>query len=194
MNSDDPIARFLEWLEHAKQCVAIPEPTAMTLATVDGEGNPSARVGLLKEAGARGFVFYTNLESAKARDIQDSPKVALNFYWMPLNRQVRVQGIADPVSDTEADVYFASRARESQIGAWASAQSRPLASREKMMERVEEYTRRFAGQPVPRPPFWSGWRVVPRRIEFWQQGDHRLHDRDLYTRQPDGWNVQKLYP
>lgn len=192
--ADDPIARFEEWLDKAKQCAAIAEPTAMTLATADAKGRPSARIVLLKEADARGFVFYTNLDSAKSLDIRQNPNVALCFYWMPLDLQVRVQGIAAPVAAAEADAYFKNRVREKQIGAWASAQSRELASREALMQEVARQSEKFANQPVPRPPFWSGWRVAPETIEFWQQGNARLHDRDLYTRGKSGWTVKKLYP
>lgn len=192
--ADDPIARFAEWLDKARQCTTIAEPTAMTLATVDAQGRPSARIVLLKAVDARGFVFYTNLDSAKSLGIKQNPNVALCFYWMPLDLQVRVQGIAAPVTAAEADAYFASRAREKQIGAWASAQSRELISREALTREIVKQNERFAGQPVPRPPFWSGWRVAPEAIEFWQQGDARLHDRDLYTRDKSGWTVKKLYP
>lgn len=190
----DPIARFTDWLEAAKREKSILEPTAMTLATCDTGGQPSARIVLLKEADARGFVFYTNLESHKGDELKKNAKAALCFHWMPLFRQVRVEGAAAPVSAAEADAYFASRPRDSQIGAWASQQSRPLASRDLLVQAVAEYTERFKGKPVPRPPFWSGWRIMPQRIEFWEQGDHRLHRRELYVRGGQGWNVQALYP
>lgn len=190
----DPFARFGVLLERAR-ATELPEPTAVCLATVGEGGRPSARMVLLKDFDRRGFVFYTNLGSRKARQIGAHAHAALCFHWQPLEVQVRVEGPVERVSDAEADVYFASRARGSRIGAWASRQSEPLAEREELEERVREMERRFPGNGVPRPPFWSGLRVVPERIEFWQGLPSRLHDREVYT--PDGaggWRTERLYP
>jgi pyridoxamine 5'-phosphate oxidase len=190
----DPIARFAQWLEAARRHAGIIEPTAMCLATADAKGKPSARIVLLKDFDERGFVFYTNLESRKSEELKANPQAALCFHWMPLMRQVRIEGNVEPVSDAEADAYFASRPRESQIGAWASRQSRPMDDRETLAQTVAQYDKQFAGKNVPRPPFWSGWRVIPESIEFWQQGEFRLHERELFTRQGKGWKVITLYP
>ncbi len=190
----DPIAKFSEWMELAKNTSAITEPTAMTLATATPDGMPSARIVLLKEHDDRGFVFYTNFDSRKSGEIKRNPNVALCFWWMALERQVRIEGGVEQVSAVEADEYFASRVRESQIGAWASKQSGELASREELMGAVADATQRFEGKTVPRPPHWSGWRVEPDVIEFWEQSDFRLHDRNVYTYVDGGWNVHKLYP
>jgi pyridoxamine 5'-phosphate oxidase len=191
----DPFVLFSKWLEAAKAHPAITEPTAMCLATADGNAMPSARIVLLKWHDARGFVFYTNFESRKSAEIKTNPHVALCFWWMALERQVRIEGEIVPVSDAEADAYYASRHRESRIGAWSSRQSQPLGSREELVAAVEANEARFEGKDVPRPPFWSGWRVVPRVIEFWQQSEFRLHDRDVYTRNASGgWDIGKLYP
>jgi len=189
-----PIALFSEWLTEARQQKSIAEPTAMSLATVNGNGQPSVRIVLLKAHDERGFVFYTNLESRKSDDIRGNPKAALCFHWMPLEKQVRIEGHLEAVSDAEADAYFATRPRESQIGAWSSQQSRPLDSRDTLVQRITENTKKFEGKPVPRPHFWSGWRLVPDVIEFWEQGAFRLHDRALYTRSASGWSVARLYP
>ena len=190
-----PIERFSEWLEEAKAVPGMTEPTAMTLATVDGQGRPSARIVLLKGHDERGFVFYTNSESRKGGELKGNPHVALCFYWMALERQVRIEGTVTPVLGAEADAYFASRRRESRIGAWASQQSRPLESAEALQRAVAEQTARFEGQEVPRPAHWYGWRVAPERIEFWQQGDFRIHDRQVYSRNASGgWDMQLLYP
>lgn len=192
----DPIAYFDALLAEAQGVdrVLLPEPTAMTLATVGPDGTPSARVVLLKGVDARGFVFYTNLESRKGRELTAHPRAALCFHWQPLARQIRVSGAAEPVSDAEADAYFATRARMSQIGAWASRQSAPLASDAELEARVREIEARYAGRPVPRPPHWSGVRVIPERIEFWRNREHRLHERLLYERDGDAWRVGRLYP
>ena len=189
----DPIHRFGELLEQARQSVA--EPTAMALATADARGRPSVRMVLLKGYDAQGFVFFTNLESRKAQELQQNPRAALCFFWQPMEVQVRVEGSISPVDEAEADEYFASRARESQVGAWASRQSRPLPERAELDARVHEVRERFADAPVPRPPFWSGFRVAPERIELWYGRPSRLHDRELYTRTADGtWEMEKLYP
>lgn len=191
----DPISQFNTWLELAKATPAIPDATAMTLATATKDGAPSARIVLLKDADAQGFVFYTNHASRKSHEISENPRAALCFYWAPLNKQVRVEGSVQAVTNAEADAYFASRDRERQIGAWASLQSEILDHRSTLKARVAEYTDMFAGGAVPRPPHWSGWRVVPHSIEFWQQGEHRLHTRDVFTRRQDnGWEHQLLYP
>jgi pyridoxamine 5'-phosphate oxidase len=190
----DPIAKFSHWLSEAKACVDIVEPTAMALATVDAKGLPSLRMVLLKEVSEKGFVFYTNLESHKGNDIAQNPKVALCFYWGALNRQARIEGVCEKVSDAEADAYFATRSRDSQLGAWASKQSRPLSSKAVLMKDVALYAAKYMGRDVPRPPHWSGWRVVPRMIEFWQQGAFRLHDREVFTREGKEWSVDTLYP
>lgn len=190
----DPIAKFTVWLVEAKAEKSIKEPTAMTLATADKNGKPSARMVLLKNADDRGFVFYTNLESHKSCDLKENPHASLCFYWQKLGKQVRVEGMVEPVTDAEADAYFATRARDSQIGAWASKQSRVIASTGDLVKAVAVNTAKFLGREVPRPPYWSGWRVVPHAIEFWQQGHFRLHERELFTREGDGWKVEKLYP
>lgn len=190
----DPIALFSEWMDVAKATPAIAEPTAMTLATVD-KGMPSARIVLLKGHDERGFVFYTNFESRKSVEILSNPHVALCFWWMALERQVRIEGEVEMVSAQEADAYYASRARESRIGAWSSKQSRPLETSDALVRAVQENTTRFEGKDIPRPDFWGGWRVIPRRIEFWQQGDFRLHDRTVFTRDARGqWDCGMLYP
>jgi pyridoxamine 5'-phosphate oxidase len=166
----------------------------MTLATTTPEGRPSARAVLLKGLDERGFVFYTNLESRKSKELFASPHAALCFLWKSLNRQVRVEGRVELVGDEEADAYFASRPRDSQIGAWASDQSQPLASRAELERRVEEFSRRFGEAQVPRPPSWSGFRVVPQRIEFWQERPFRLHDRLLFIREGKEWRRELLFP
>ncbi len=190
----DPIAQFSEWLGAAKARTDIAEPTAMALATVGADGQPSLRMVLLKGHDERGFVFYTNLNSHKCRDLAANPKVALCFHWMPMQKQVRIEGVAQPVSEAEADEYFASRPRDSQLGAWASAQSTPLPYTGALVAGIAEYAAKFLGRDVPRPPHWSGFRIVPTSIEFWQQGNFRLHDRKLYTREGQGWTMTALYP
>jgi len=193
---DDPLQRFLALLERAKATPQIVEPTAMTLATVSAGGHPSARVVLLKDADEDGLVFYTNLDSRKGREALARPEVALLFWWGPLESQVRFEGRAERVGDDEADAYFATRARGSQLGAWASAQSRPIGSRAELEAKLAEVTEKFEGMPVPRPPHWSGLRVKPLSIEFWRNRPNRLHERELYTREKPGapWSVQLLNP
>lgn len=190
----DPITQFIDWLELAKSEKSITEPTAMCLATADAKAIPSARMVLLKEADERGFVFYTNSESHKGHDLRENPRVALVFYWMPLGRQVRVEGLAAPVSVAEADAYFASRPRDSRIGAWASKQSRPMKNKAELIEAVAREGLRFGVGDIPRPPYWHGWRVTPQVIEFWQEGRFRLHDREVFTRKGKGWEMTRLYP
>jgi len=189
----DPHALFEEWLAEAR--LSEPnDPTAMAVATADAEGRPSVRMILLKGHDQRGFVFYTNLDSRKGGELAANPNAALLFHWKSLRRQVRVEGPVEPVGDAEADAYFATRARESQLGAWASDQSRPLDRRETFEARYQEMVARFEGKAVPRPPRWSGWRVVPERIEFWSDRAFRLHERRLFTRSGEGWSEGLLYP
>jgi pyridoxamine 5'-phosphate oxidase len=189
----DPFARF-----HALMVAAIEndpiEPNAMTVVTATPDGRPSARIVLLKGVDDRGFVFYTNKESRKAAELAANPRAALLFLWKSLARQIRIEGTVEDVTDAEADAYFASRARISRLGAWASSQSRPLGSRAELEQRLADYEARYPGEEIPRPPYWSGYRVIPERFEFWQGMDFRLHDRTTYTRAPDGWTMGKLYP
>ncbi len=189
-----PFKQFGEWLAVAKEHTLIKEPTAMTLATATPSGIPSARIVLLKDFDENGFVFYTNLESRKSAEIKENPNAALVFYWMPLTRQIRVEGLLEAVTDAEADAYFATRARQSQLGAWASKQSHPLDSKATLMAAVAALNVKYLGRDVPRPPHWSGWRLKPKRIEFWQEAEFRLHDREVYERSEQGWTSGKLYP
>jgi len=191
--ADDPHALFDAWYAEARES----EPNdsnAMALATVGSDGQPSVRMVLLKGHDARGFVFYTNLHSRKARELIDAPKAALLFHWKSLRRQVRIEGPVEEVSQDEADSYFASRARDSQLGAWASDQSQPLPSRAVFEQGFAEVVARFDGTEVPRPPHWSGFRVIPQRIEFWLDRPHRLHERRLFVRDDAGWREGLLYP
>lgn len=183
-------------LQERARAAGDPEPTAMTLSTANGQGRVSSRTVLLKELDGRGFVFYTNYESNKGQQILAHPQCALLFLWKTLDKQVQVkiEGLAEPVSHCEADAYFASRPRLSQIGAWASRQSRELGSREELMARVREFEQRFEGQDVPRPPHWSGFRVVPDMVEFWYGQDFRLHDRLRYELKDGVWSKRALYP
>jgi pyridoxamine 5'-phosphate oxidase len=190
----DPHALFEEWLALARGSEPN-DPEAVALATADAGGRPSLRMVLLKGHDARGFVFYTNQDSRKGGELDANPHAALLFHWKSLRRQVRVEGAVAPVTAAEADAYFASRSRDSQLGAWASDQSRPLASRDAFEARYEEMRARFEGGPVPRPPRWSGYRVKPRAIEFWSDRAHRLHERRLFTLRADGgWDEGLLYP
>ena len=171
------------------------EPTAVILATADGAGRPSARTVLLKGVDERGFVFYTNSLSRKGRDLRENPRAALAFFWQTVFEQVQVEGRVEPVSDAESDAYWATRRRESRVGAWASDQSAPLASRDELEARYAEHESRFAGESIPRPPHWRGYRVVPERIEFWRPGDHRLNERDCYEwTAGGGWRRYLLNP
>jgi pyridoxamine 5'-phosphate oxidase len=189
----NPIDIFQEWLAAAEQSEPN-DPTAMCLATVDAEGNPSARMVLLKGVDQRGFAFYTNFEGRKGRELTAHPRAALCFHWKSLRKQVRVEGPVEPVSAAEADAYFATRARASQIGAWASDQSRPLDSRATLEARVAATQARYEGRPIPRPPNWSGFRLAPTAIEFWKDGAFRLHDRIRFTRLGLEWATERLYP
>lgn len=189
----DPIEQFAVWYQAARDA-GQPEPEAMALATCGADRQPSVRYVLLRGIDERGFVFYTNGRSRKGDEMAANPWAALAFRWLAVDRQVRVRGPVAPVAEAESDEYFASRPRGSQIGAWASDQSRPVGSREQLEQRVREAEVRFAGRSVSRPSWWGGWRVAPEEVEFWQQGQFRLHDRFLYRRQAGAWVVTRLYP
>ena len=192
--TDDPIAFFQSWLDEAHQTEPN-DPTAMTLATVSDDGVPSARMVLLKGADERGFVFYTNTESQKGVELDATGQAALVFHWKSLRRQVRVSGPTERVGNDEADAYFATRARGSQIGAWASDQSRPLGGRFELEKRVAKFAAKFGTGKVPRPPHWTGYRVIPREMEFWQDKPFRLHERVVYTREEGGaWKTGRIFP
>lgn len=198
MERPDPFTLFDEWFAEART-TEINDSNAMALATAGGDGHPSVRMVLLKghgrDLGAHGgFVFYTNFESRKATQLYENAHVALLFHWKSLRRQIRIEGEANPVDDATADAYFATRSRNSQLGAWASDQSRPLEDRATFEARFAEIEARFDGQDVPRPPHWSGWMVSPERIEFWQDREFRLHERWLYEREANSWTTGMLYP
>lgn len=192
----DPIERFQSLLARAMAVdrAILPEPTAMALGTVGEDGQPAVRIVLLKAVDARGFVFYTNLDGRKGRELRSHPLASLCFHWQVLEEQVRVEGPVERVSDEEADAYFASRARGSQLGAWASLQSEPIVEPGDLERRLEWMEERFSGGDVPRPPHWSGFRVIPSRIEFWHNQPSRLHVRLRYDRDGDGWRTTSLYP
>jgi pyridoxamine 5'-phosphate oxidase len=189
----DPFTLFDQWLAQARESEPN-DPGAMTLATAGGDGRPAARIVLLKGHGPDGFVFYTNEQSAKGEQLAANPAAALLFHWKSVRRQVRIEGVVERVSDAEADAYFATRGRDSQLGAWASHQSRPLDERATFERRFEEMKQRFDGQDVPRPPHWGGYRVVPERVEFWTDREHRLHERRLFIGGPENWIEGLLYP
>jgi len=189
----DPIAAFQRIFAQAL-ARETGDPTAAALATADADGRPSVRMVLVKDVDRHGFRFFTNLGSRKARELELNPRAALCFHWPAVARQVRAEGSVEPLPAAESDAYFASRGRDSQIGAWASRQSAPLASRELLEERCARVAERYAGAPVPRPPFWGGFLLVPERIELWSGRDHRLHDRQLFERVDGGWSMERLYP
>jgi len=192
----EPFAKFAELFARASALPRewYPDPNAMSLATVGPDGQPSNRIVLLKGADERGFVFYTNYDGRKGQELRANPRAALCFHWPPLETQIRIEGTVEPVSDADADAYFASRARVSQLGAWASHQSQVMPSADALEQRVAQYAQEFEGRPVPRPPHWSGFRVVPQRIEFWHNRPSRLHERHVYVREGDGWRVDLVYP
>lgn len=190
----DPFVKFAEWMAEAWRAEP-DDANAMTLATAAADGSPAARIVLLKGADDRGFVFYTNKQSRKGSELADNTKAALLFHWKPLGRQVRIEGRVEHVTDAESDAYFASRPRVSRLGAWASDQSRELATRAELEARLAEYEARYPGDDIPRPAHWSGYRVIPERFEFWQNMPFRLHDRTVYTIAANGgWTIRKLFP
>jgi pyridoxamine 5'-phosphate oxidase len=191
--TDDPLGRFQDWFHEAERA-GVDVPEAMTLATADAEGVPSARMLLLKSAGEDGFVFYSGYASRKGGELDENPRAALVFYWRPLGKQVRVEGRVERVSEAESAAYFATRPRGSQIAAWASQQSRPLASREELARRYTSLEREYEGREVPLPPHWGGYRLRPEAIEFWEHRENRLHDRIRYTRAREGWRTEQLAP
>ena len=189
----DPLALFDSWFAEAR-AQEISDPEAAALATAGKSGQPTVRMVLMKKHGPDGFTFFTNGESAKSRDLGANSRAAMLFHWKSLRRQVRIEGPVDLVRNYEADAYFRTRGRESQLGAWASDQSRPLDRRETLQQRFQAAKERFEGKDVPRPPHWWGYRLVPNRIEFWSDGAHRLHERRVFTRSDDGWTEGLLYP
>lgn len=195
----NPIQQFSDWFEEAKECRGIELPEAMCLATVDEAGHPNSRMVLLKGFNETGFIFYTHLESPKAKSLERHPFASLTFYWEKLHKQVRILGEVQPVSSTEADDYFKTRPRLSQIAAWTSKQSSELDSRETLDKQFDTFFKQYKGKDVPRPSFWSGFRVVPQEMEFWEERPNRLHDRFLYTLEGEGdlpkrWAMKRLYP
>lgn len=192
--SADPFEQFEFWFSDAKSKSGLPNPNSMTLCTFSPDGWPEGRPVLLKHFDAAGFAFFTNLESDKGRSIRALPKAELVFHWDPLGRQIRIRGPLAQVSDAEADAYFASRPRENQLGAWASSQSREIATRELMDEKFHDMEQKFFGKVVPRPPYWSGQRLAPNRFEFWQADPHRFHDRFRYNIEGKSWKLSRVYP
>jgi pyridoxamine 5'-phosphate oxidase len=190
-----PIQRFQEWFEEARMLAGREHDWgAMCLSTADANGRPSSRIVLLKSVDERGFVFFTNKNSRKSQELKANSAAALCFYWTETGKQVRVEGLVEETGDAESDEYFAGRSRGSQVGAWASEQSTTLADRTDLIKRYEEFSAQFEGKPVPRPPHWGGWRLVPDRIEFWKNGAHRLHKREVFTRDKEGWVSVLLNP
>jgi pyridoxamine 5'-phosphate oxidase len=193
MAENDPISRFKTWFAEAEK--SEPDlPNAVALATADPAGRPSVRMVLLKDVDERGFVFYTNFESRKGQELAANNRAALLFHWKSLHRQVRIEGPATPVADAEADAYFATRDRGAQIGAWASDQSRVMDGRLALEKRVASFGAKFGLGKVPRPPFWSGYRIAPETIEFWNEGKFRLHEREVFSKTADGWTIDRLFP
>lgn len=193
--ADDPVDQFAAWYAEARAESELELPNACCLATVDDDGYPDGRMVLLKDFDDDGFVFYTNLESRKGRSLRARPRASMTFYWEAVRRQIRILGEVEAVADAEADAYWTTRPRESQLGAWASRQSSPVESREVLDARYREVKERFDGEQVPRPEFWGGLRIRPRAMEFWQEGPHRLHDRFRYARQDGGgWSLERLQP
>ena len=190
----DPYAQFVNWYQHALDRSGLPNPNAMTLCTVTADGWPEGRPVLLKTHDAKGLVFYTNFHSAKGQALLANPKAELVFHWDTLGRQIRVQGTVEAVSNAEADAYFATRPRASQIGAWASDQGEKVASFEVMDQKLHDSEQKYSGIPVPRPLYWSGFRVLPMRYEFWQADSHRFHDRFRYFKTEQGWELSRIYP
>jgi pyridoxamine 5'-phosphate oxidase len=193
VSETDPFQLFADWFAEVRESEPN-DPDAMALATATPDGRPSVRMVLLKGHGPDGFTFYTNVDSRKGAELSANGHAALLFHWKSLRRQVRIEGLARPVTDPEADVYFATRSRDSQLGAWASWQSRPLDARATFEKRYEEMARRFEGETVPRPPRWSGFRLTPALFEFWSDRPHRLHERRIFTRTDSGWQEGLLYP
>jgi len=193
-NYSAPFLLFKDWFDQANQNQQIIEPTAMCLATVGVDNKPSSRMVLLKKFDERGFCFFTNLNSRKSHELNNNHFVALCFYWGALRKQVRIEGYVEKVSDIEADEYFSSRRPASRIGAWASRQSQKMNNWQEFMDRIDAIKQKFHNQDIPRPNFWSGFRVIPNSIEFWQEGDFRIHERHLYKKIQDGWIVDQLYP
>jgi pyridoxamine 5'-phosphate oxidase len=191
--NDQPFSKFAQWYAQAHES-EVNDPNAMSVASIDADGQPSVRIVLLKAWDEKGFVFYTNYQSRKGRALLANPKTCLNFHWKSLRRQIRIEGKAAPVTDAEADAYFATRARDSQIGAWASEQSQPLENRALFDQRLAEIIEQFKDQEVLRPPHWSGFRITPVRIEFWEDVDFRLHHRELYVLGDMGWTCGLLFP
>ncbi len=193
--TDDAFAQFRTWFAEA-EASEVNDANAMTLSTADSDGRPSARIVLMKEFDDKGVVFYTNTESKKGRDLTVNPFASLLFHWKSVRRQVRFEGPVTSVSVAEADSYYASRPRLSRIGAWASQQSRPVADRATLVAAVDRFDAEYPGEAVPRPPYWSGYRLSPLRVEFWQDGEFRLHDRFVFSRPSEGqpWSIQRLYP
>jgi pyridoxamine 5'-phosphate oxidase len=189
----DPVVQFAQWLA-AAEAAGVVLPNAMAVATADASGRPSVRHVLLRGVDARGFVFYTNLDSRKGRQLAENPQAALVLFWRELDRQVSATGSVSPVDDDEADAYFATRPRDAQIGAWASHQSSVLSGRAELEAAIEQIEAQFAGVDIPRPPFWSGFRLVPDAVEFWQGREHRLHDRFRYTLGHGAWQIERLSP
>ncbi len=192
--NDDPMLQFQDWFTQANEHAGLADPTAFTLATVNADGQPHQRTVLLKQIDPDSFIFYTNYHSEKGRDIEANPQVAMHFAWLAMERQIRIEGHAEKVERDVVDAYFATRPRASQLGALASEQSSPIASRDELETRYQQLTEKYRDAPIPAPENWGGYRIKPSRFEFWQGGRHRLHDRFTYTKTTDGWTIQRLQP